>query len=331
MSALVAGATELATGALPAVSGLLPRAVDSAGDPSTAEAVLFWVLAPIMVIAAFGLLFARKAVHAALCVILVMISLAFLYVTQGAVFLGVVQVVVYTGAIMMLFLFVLMLVGVSSADSLVETIRGQRWIGWLAGLGLLVVLAGVIGTATYPDPVGLGTANESTNPRGIAHLIFGQYVFVMEVVGALLVTAALGALVFTHRRRLTPRLGQRERADARVRAGQTLAPLPAPGVYAKHNAMDVPALDPYGRPITSSVPRVLRVRGQEADAAEYAARIDRVIAGKSAVERGALGYEEQHQTPPPQADPAGASVGAPQIGDAVAGVDASAPDSEEGK
>ncbi|AEI11264.1 NADH-quinone oxidoreductase subunit J [Cellulomonas gilvus] len=273
---------------------LLPQAVDAAGDASTGEAVLFWVLAPVMVLASLGLLFARKAVHAALSVILVMVCLAFLYVAQGAVFLGVVQVVVYTGAIMMLFLFVLMLVGVGAADSLVETIRGQRWIGWLAGLGLVVVVAGVIGTATYPDPAGLGSANSDTNTRGIAHLIFGEYVFAMEVVGALLVTAALGALVLTHRRRLTPRLGQRERADARVKAGGHLAPLPAPGVYAKHNAMDVPALDPYGQPIESSVPRVLRVRGQEADAAEYAARIDRVLAGGSAGDRAPV-------EPPPAA------------------------------
>jgi len=282
MSALVT-----ASGALADVAGVLPRAVAAAGDASTAEAVLFWVLAPVMVIASFGLLFARKAVHAALSVILVMICLAFMYVAQGAVFLGVVQVVVYTGAIMMLFLFVLMLVGVSSADSLVETIRGQRWVGWIAGLGLVVVLAGVIGTAAYPVPKGLAGLGQASNPEGIAHLIFSRYVFAMEVVGALLVTAALGALVLTHRRRLTPRVGQRERAAARVRGGHHLAPLPAPGVYAKHNAMDVPALDAYGRPIEESVPRVLRVRGQEADAAEYAARIDRVLAGKSAADRGA--------------------------------------------
>ncbi|MBT0994247.1 NADH-quinone oxidoreductase subunit J [Cellulomonas sp. DKR-3] len=311
----------------------LHTAVDAGGDATTGEAVLFWILAPVMVIASLGLLFARKAVHAALAVILVMICLAFMYVAQGAPFLGVVQVVVYTGAIMMLFLFVLMLVGVGSADSLVETLRGQRWIGWLAGLGLVVVLAGVIGTVSYPSPTGLASANENSNPEGIAHLIFGEHVFAMEVVGALLVTAALGALVLTHRRRLTPHVGQKERAAARVREGHHLAPLPAPGVYAKHNAMDVPALDPYGRPIESSVPRVLRVRGQEADADEYAARIGRVIAGRAAADRGtgADGVDGQHGNPPPQADPEGADVGAPWIGDAVAGTDASAPDSEEGK
>ena len=121
--------------AVPAVlTGALPMSLTSAGLTTSAEAVLFWVLGPVMVLAALGLLFARKAVHAAMSVVVVMISLAFLYVAQDAPFLGVVQVVVYTGAIMMLFLFVLMLVGVDAADSLVETIRGQRWIGLLAGM-----------------------------------------------------------------------------------------------------------------------------------------------------------------------------------------------------
>ena len=81
-----------------------------------------------MVLAALGLLFAKKAVHAALGVALVMINLGVLYIAQDAEFLGIVQVFVYTGAVMMLFLFVLMLVGVDSSDSLVETIRGQRWV-----------------------------------------------------------------------------------------------------------------------------------------------------------------------------------------------------------
>jgi NADH-quinone oxidoreductase subunit J len=331
VSALL-GTVELLPSVFPAaLPSVLPATVDAAGDATTGEAVLFWVLAPVMVIASLGLLFARKAVHAALSLILVMICLAFMYVAQGAPFLGVVQVVVYTGAIMMLFLFVLMLVGVGSADSLVETLRGQRWIGWLAGLGLAVVLGGVIATVAYPVPAGLSSANSGSNPEGIAHIIFGEYVFAMEVVGALLVTAALGALVLTHRTRLTPRVGQKERAAARVRDGHHLAPLPAPGVYARHNAMDVPALDPYGQPIESSVPRVLRVRGQEADADEYAARIDRVIAGRSAVDRGAVALDDRDGNPPPTADPEGAGDGAPWIGDAVAGTNPSAPDSEEGK
>lgn len=107
---------------------------------STAEAVGFWLLAPIAVIAALGLLFAKKAVHAALGMALVMVILGIFYIMQKADFLGIVQVFVYTGAVMMLFLFVLMLVGVDSSDSIVETIKGQRW----ASLLLVVGLAGIL-------------------------------------------------------------------------------------------------------------------------------------------------------------------------------------------
>ncbi|MDQ6897248.1 MAG: NADH-quinone oxidoreductase subunit J, partial [Actinomycetota bacterium] len=96
---------------------------------STGEAITFWILGPLMVVAALGLLFARRAVHAALCVAFVMVNLGVLYIVQQADFLGIVQIFVYTGAVMMFFLFVLMLVGIDSADSLVETIRGQKAAG----------------------------------------------------------------------------------------------------------------------------------------------------------------------------------------------------------
>ncbi|MDO8105789.1 NADH-quinone oxidoreductase subunit J [Isoptericola sp. b441] len=261
------------------LGALLPAATSLAttGHTSTAEGVLFWVLAPIMVIAALGLLFARKAVHAAMGVVVVMISLAIIYVAQEAPFLGVVQVIVYTGAVMMLFLFVLMLVGVDASDSLVETITGQRWIGLLLGAGLAAVLIGVVVAATAPTPQGLATANEVGNPQAVAGVVFGQHVFALEVVGTLLVTAAVGAIVLTHRPRLTRLIGQKERADARVAAiaeGQVVTPLPAPGVYARSNAMDVPALGPDGAPLEQSVPRVLRIRGQERDISEVHAEVD---------------------------------------------------------
>ena len=242
---------------------------------SGGEVVLFWVLAPLMVLAALGLLFARKAVHAAICVVFVMISLAILYIAQEAAFLGVVQIVVYTGAVMMLFLFVLMLVGVDASDSLVETIRGQRFIGVLLGLGLGSVLVGVVAQATFPPSVGLTAANAESNPVALARILFADYVFALEVVGILLVTAAIAALVLTHRRRLVPRVGQRQVSDAKVAAlaeGGLLTPLPAPGVYAQNNAMDTPALDPQGRPIEHSVSRILRIRGQERSAGHILAR-----------------------------------------------------------
>ena len=259
-----------------ALAGVVEAAAD-AGRTSSGEAALFWVLAPIMVLAALGLLVSRKAIYAALGVVAVMISLAFLYVAQDAPFLGVAQVVVYTGAIMMLFLFVLMLVGVDSSDSLTETLRGQRWVGVLFGVGLGALLVSVVTRATYPVAKGLETANADTNPVGVARLVFGNFIFAFEVVGVLLVTAALGALVLTHRQRLTRRIGQKERAEARVAGlgdGRVLAPLPAPGVYARSNAMDVPALDPTGAPIEASVSRVLRIRGQERGSVAVAAQIE---------------------------------------------------------
>lgn len=264
---------------------ILPTDLTDAGVASTGEQVFFWVIAVTVVLAALGLLFARKAVHVALSMVVVMVGLAFLYVAQDAPFLGVVQVVVYTGAVMMLFLFVLMLIGVDASDTLGETLRGQRPLGYLGGLGLLVVLVGVVGRASYGPATGLASANMDSNPVALARVVFGDYAFAFEAVGALLITAAVGALALTHRRRLTPRVTQRERAEARVKAGVALTGMPVPGVYARHNAMDVPALDPQGRPIEHSVSRVLRVRGQEADAEEYAARIDRVLSGSWATDR----------------------------------------------
>ena len=102
--------------------------------------IAFYILAPIMVLAALGILFVRKAVHAALLLAVVMLSLAILYVALEAPFLFAVQIIVYTGAILMLFLFVLMLVGVDASDSVVETIRGQRLFAILGGLILGVTL-----------------------------------------------------------------------------------------------------------------------------------------------------------------------------------------------
>ena len=244
----------------------LPATLAETGTVSTGETVLFWVLAPIMVLAALTLLFSRRAVYAAMSVVLLMLCLAAMYIAQEATFLGVAQVVVYTGAIMMLFLFVLMLVGVDASDSLHETIKGQRWLGVLAGLGLAVLLGAVVLRANGPTPSGLAVANTDTNPVGVARLIFSDHVFAMELTGLLLIIAAVGAVTLTHRERLGRKASQEETLEAkmaafasgRARVGQ----LPAPGVYARSNAADLPALAATGEPIKDSVPRVLRIRGQ---------------------------------------------------------------------
>lgn len=283
-------------------AAFVPVALSEAGTVSTGEAMLFWGIAPLMVLGALGLLVARRAVYAAVSVVGVMIGLAFLYTALEAPFLGVAQVVVYTGAVMMLFLFVLMLVGVDASDSLVETLMGQRWIAALAGGGLLAILGGVVVRAALSDPVGLELANADTNPVGVARLIFSDFVFAFEMTGALLITAALGALTLTHRQRLTAHVGQRETADHKMaqhaESGASITPLPAPGVYARHNSADIPALGPTGAPIAESVPRVLRIRGQErpvpsADVARILGDRDRFLEGREAEGREAEGRETE--------------------------------------
>jgi NADH-quinone oxidoreductase subunit J len=241
---------------------VLAAAADSGLVMSTAEQVLFWTVGPVVVASSTALLFAKRAVVTACAVMLTMVGLAFLYVGLDAPFLGVVQVVVYTGAIMMLFVFVLMLVGVDISDSFIETIRGQRWLGALFGLGLLAVLAGAVLRATFTQVVGVEEAAAGNNPGAVANLLFSDYSFTLEVTGCLLIIAAMGAVVLTHRVRLTKKVTQAGMAALRVRDGMRLTPPPAPGNYARHNAADVPALDPKGEAIEDSVPSVLRMRGQ---------------------------------------------------------------------
>src|SRR5688500_17265773 len=113
----------------------------------TGASVAFWLLAPVMILGALGMILARTPVHSALCLATVMISLAVQYAAQHAPFLFAVQIIVYTGAILMLFLFVLMLVGAASSDSLVETIKGQRLLAILAGLGFGALLVFAVGNA----------------------------------------------------------------------------------------------------------------------------------------------------------------------------------------
>jgi len=240
----------------------------------------FWMLAPIMVLAAIAMVLVRKAVHSALLLATVMVCLAVQYAALDAPFLFAVQIIVYTGAILMLFLFVLMLVGVDASDSLVETIRGQRLLAGLAFVGIGILLIAAIGNFVYGNPVGLADAQPDGNPKGIAQLLFGKYVFAFEVTSALLITAALGAMMLAHRERLTKKRTQRDHAEERIRkyakSGIHPGPLPTPGVLARHNAVDTPALLPDGSIAPTSVSRVLQARGTVYPEAEERAEVEEV-------------------------------------------------------
>lgn len=243
----------------------------SALEIGTGEAVLFWILGPISVILALGLLFARKSVHAALCMVGVMLIAGVFYIVNEAQFVGIIQIVVYSGAVMMLFLFVVMLVGIDASDSLIETIKGQRLATVLVSLGLLALLTVTIGRVTWRESVGLAGVNETTgNVTGLAYLIFGRYLWLFEISALLLIVASVAAMVLAHRTRIAAAPNQRAWAERRFKEGRHVAGLPAPGVYARHNAVDTPALLPDGTPSDLSVSRVLAARAQVATPEPYA-------------------------------------------------------------
>ena len=265
--------------------------------------IALYILAPVMVVAALGLLFVRKAVHAALLLAVVMISLAVLYAALEAPFLFAVQIIVYTGAILMLFLFVLMLVGVDASDSIVETIRGQRVLAVSGGLLLGVTLVVGLGQISLGTTVGLENANAGGNIQALANILFSRYIFAFEVTSALLITAAVGAMVLAHRERITPKAGQAELARARMTAyaesGLHPGPLPSPGVYARHNAVDTPALLPDGSAARSSVSRVLTARGTvrqapAADIADVTSAVAGVPGGAGSPGRTSSGYNTEN-------------------------------------
>ncbi|MEY3278718.1 MAG: hypothetical protein RLZZ426_1204 [Actinomycetota bacterium] len=250
--------------------------------------VAFWICAILSVVGALGMVLSKKAVHSALFVALTMLNLAVLYAVLEAPFLSMVQVIVYTGAVMMLFLFVLMVVGVDSSDSLSESIKGQRVPAILGAAALAVILVGLVGNAaTYDLGLDIANSENGSNMQGLAALIFTRYLFAFEATSALLITAAIGAMVLAHREHHTPRPTQRQLAEQRFRSGTHPGSLPAPGIYARHNAVDTPALLPDGTMSELSVPKPLAARGalkamSLTDQAEVAAlnRGEAVITGE---------------------------------------------------
>lgn len=240
-----------------ALDGLAVLAAAAPGDPPTGEKVAFWVLAPVALGGAIGMVMARNAIHSALFLVCTMFSLGVFYVLQAGPFIGMVQIIVYTGAIMILFLFVLMLVGRDSSDSIVETLRGQRLAAVVLGIGLAaLVTTGLYRALGEVSATGLARANAAGggNVDSIAALLFTRYVFAFEVTSALLITAAVGAMILAHVERDKGGVPtQRERSIARFRKGNHPAPKPGPGVYSLSDSVATPGLLPDGTPAEGSV------------------------------------------------------------------------------
>lgn len=265
-------------------------------------AIAFWILGPVSIIAGIGMVFSHKPVHSALCLAGLMCCLAGLYASLDAPFLFVAQIIVYTGAVMMLFVFTMMMIGVDSIDEMVETIKGQRLAAGVAVLGLAILLIGAVGHGILTGSQGLDQANgQAGNIRSLAFLVFGRYVFAFEATAALLITAALAAMVLTHGEPLVRKERQRARLERRTKeyaeSGADPGPLPNPGVYARHNSVDHPALLPDGSIAEGSVVPTLAARGvvivDKGRLVAPTARADRSISDV---------HDEQHGIVPSEAE-----------------------------
>src|SRR6202012_4798445 len=224
------------------------------GEVPLGEAIAFWILGPISLAGAMGTVLLRNAVHSALSLAGTMMSLGAIYLIEQGPFIGFVQIIVYSGAIMILFLFVLMLVGRDSSDSIIETLRGQRWAAALFGIGFALLVPLSVGRAFKAiKPVNLDAPNAGGgNVNSLAQLIFTKYLFAFELTSALLIVAAVGAMVLAHVERDGPKRTQKQEARARIRSGRP-QPLPGPGVLSSGNAIGTPALLPDGSASDDSV------------------------------------------------------------------------------
>ena len=171
-----------------------------------AEAV-FAVAAVLILVGAVGVVVSRNPVHAALFLVQTLVGVALRFVLQDAHFLAAVQVVVYAGAIVILFLFVIMLLGVDKAEALrVEPIAGQRPLAVVIGAGFTALLAVVVVsgadvlTGIVRRDGERALDNGLTDIERLGRVLFGEFAFAVEITAALLTIAVVGAVVLTRRR-----------------------------------------------------------------------------------------------------------------------------------
>jgi NADH-quinone oxidoreductase subunit J len=165
--------------------------------------LVFWVFAPISVASAIGLLVMRNTVHAALFLIVNFFTLAVFYLLLDAPFLFAVQIIVYAGAIMVLFLFVIMLLGVEGGEPVRDRLAAQRPAAVVLGVGAAAEIAAAIHAGigfAARAPIGFDKVNAGGNPQAVAKVLFQQYFFPFEVTSILLIVAAVAAMVLAQRK-----------------------------------------------------------------------------------------------------------------------------------
>ena len=170
----------------------------------SAEQIAFWVFAPISVGSAIGMLLQRNAVHAALLLVVNLVTVAVFYLMLDAPFLFAVQIIVYAGAIMVLFLFVIMLLGVDREEALLEPLRWQRTGAVVLGLAVLAELVTAIHAGVGFAARGPAVFAEGASTRALARTLFRSYLLPFEATSVLLIVAAVAAMVLAHRKAPAP-------------------------------------------------------------------------------------------------------------------------------
>jgi NADH-quinone oxidoreductase subunit J len=172
------------------------------------ELIVFVSASLMMLIGAVGVVWRRNPVHAALSLVLTLFGVAVHFVALEAYFLAAVQVIVYAGAIVVLFLFVIMLLGVDKAEDIrIEPLVAQRWLAGIAGLGLLGLL--VVAVSRGAEAIrargggldsGAASLDGDANVQQIARSIFGDHVVAFELTAVLLVVAVVGTVMLVRKR-----------------------------------------------------------------------------------------------------------------------------------
>ena len=179
--------------------------------------VVFWVFAPISIAAAVGMLVMRNVIHAALFLVVNFGCIAVMYLLLDAPFLFAVQIIVYAGAIMVLFLFVIMLLGVDRSDVRTERLFLQRPLAIVLAVAFLaeitVAIRAAVGFSTLA-PEGFDELQANGNAQAVAEVLFRDYFFPFEVTSILLIVAAIAAMVLAQRKVRAVSQAELEAAEA---------------------------------------------------------------------------------------------------------------------
>lgn len=170
------------------------------------EATIFYVTAALALGAGVAMVLSRNPVHAALFLVGTQLALAVLFLLQGAFFIAALQIIIYAGAIMVLFVFVVMLLGVDRQEALIEPLRMQRELAIGLGAVLIAEVAYLVtsgGFAPTAPPRSTAVAGEG-NVEAVARVLFTDWAFPFEATSVLLVVAVVGALVLAKRRLEAP-------------------------------------------------------------------------------------------------------------------------------